>query len=206
MKKICLCIIIFYSVNLRAHPVIYKGGWVYQGTFMPMMSKMRFGHSLSSRYALVANSSWFKDFDNYRDYTVGMNFLLKRWLQKDSQGNIYGGAHLGRYHGDSKSGNLGNLFLMADWESRSHYVVAQSKTYHFSGETKFDYTFRYGFAPFVAGMNTLQTWLILQAYYFEQQSKEVIVTPMIRFFYRNVLWETGYSTKGHSFLTLMVHF
>ena len=40
-------------------------------------------------------------------------------------------------------------------------------------------------------MNELQAWLVLQGMYVEDQSKEVIVTPMLRFFYKNVLWEIG---------------
>ena len=189
-----------------AHPVIYKGGWVYQGSFMPMMNKMRVGYSMNSRFALVANSNWFQNLGDYRDYSLGVNTLLKRWLSHDSQGNLYAGVHAGQYRDNAGEGSVINPFFMADWESRDHYTVIQSKGYLYDNKSVYDYTLRYGFAPFRAGMKDLQTWFILQAYYFEEQSREVLVTPMIRFFYRNVLWEVGYSTKGQSYLTLMIHY
>jgi hypothetical protein len=189
-----------------AHPVIYKGGWVFQGSFMPEMNEMRVGYSVNSRLAVVSNSNYFKNNNDYQDYTLGVNFLAKRWLQQDSQGNIYLGVHGGYFADDNDEGEAYHSMVMADWESRVHYVVFKSKGYFWDDKSEYDYMFRYGFAPFVAGMNTLQTWLILQAYYFEPQSQNVVLTPMIRFFYKNVLWEVGYSTRGQSFLTLMVHY
>ena len=95
---------------------------------------------------------------------------------------------------------------MGDWESRVHYTMFKAKKFIYNGESRHNFIARYGFAPFVAGMNELQSWLILQAMYVEDQSKEVIITPMLRFFYKNVLWEIGSSTRGQSYLTLMVHY
>ena len=206
MKKILIVLMAFYSFSIFAHPVIYKGGAVYQGTFMPMMHKMRVGYSLNSKFAVVANSNWFQEAGNYQDYTFGVNALLKRWLANDSQANVYTGFHAGQYKDDQGDGNVLSPFLMADWESRDHYTVFQTKGYIYDDQSNFDYTFRYGFAPFRAGMRDLQTWLILQAYYYKPQSSKLLVTPMIRFFYRNVLWEVGYSTRGQSYLTLMIHY
>ncbi len=204
--KIIFFLLSILSTSSFAHPVIYGGGWVYQGTFMPKMNMLRLGHSVTSRYALVANGTHFKNNNNYQDYTFGVNVLAKRWLQHDSQGNLYFGTHGGRYEDDSGKGNVGNLMMMADWESRKHYVVAKSKSYFYDDKERLSYTFRYGFAPYVAGMNTLQSWLILQTFYFKEQSRELIITPLMRFFYKNVLWEIGYSTRGQSYLTLMVHY
>jgi hypothetical protein len=205
--RLFVLVLFIISSQVFAHPVIYKGGWVYQGTFMPEMNELRLGYSLTSRVAMVANANYFENFDEYQDYTLGFNFLLKRWLGEDSQGNVYLGFHGGLYDQKSRteSESVGHHLLMADWESREHYVVFKSKGYYFEEAEEFDYMFRYGFAPYVAGMNELQTWFILQAYYFEPQSQEVIVTPMLRFFYKNVLWEIGSSTRGQSFISLMVH-
>ncbi len=189
-----------------AHPVIYKGGWVYQGSFMPQMNEIRMGYTASPKYSFVYNADYFENMDNYQDHTVGMNFLLKRWLQNDSQGNLYSGIHGGYYSDDINDGEVGHLFFMGDWESREHYTMLKTKGYFYDGKDRYSVTARYGFAPFVAGMDELQTWLILQTMYFQYQSKEVVVTPMIRFFYKNVLWEIGHSTRGQSYLTLMVHY
>lgn len=189
-----------------AHPVIYKGGWVYQGTFMPQMNEMKVGYTFHPKFAVVAKSQSFELNHDYRDYTVGVNALVKRWLNHDSQGNVYIGAHFGNYEDDNGQGQAGHAFLMADWEDREDYMLFRTKKYYYDNKESQDYMLRYGFAPYVAGMDELQSWMILQLYYYSPQSKEALITPMIRFFYKNVLWEVGSSTKGDSFLTLMVHY
>ena len=190
----------------HAHPVIFKGGWVYQGSFMPLMNEMKVSYTFDPKWSVVLNSHRFEMADEYQDVAIGLNTLVKRWLQHDSQGNVYLGAHFGKYQDLNGDGSVGHAFLMADWEDREDYVVFKSKKFYFEDRQSQDYLIRYGFAPYVAGMNELQTWMILQAYYYEEQSKEAIITPMLRFFYKNVLWELGSSTKGDSFLTLMVHY
>lgn len=192
--------------NAWAHPVIYKGGWIYQGSFMPQMNEMKVGYTFDPRFAVMAKSQSFEMNDNYRDYTIGLNFLAKRWLEHDSQGNLYLGAHAGQYKDDNGEGFSGHAFMMADWEDREDYVLFRSRRFYYDDDQTQDYLARYGFVPYVAGMDELQTWMILQAYYYKEQSKEVMITPMMRFFYKNVLWEIGSSTKGDSFVTLMVHY
>lgn len=190
----------------HAHPVIYKGGWVYQGSFMPQMNEMNVSYTFHPKWSVVMNSNRFEMVDEYQDVTLGVNTLLKRWLQNDSQGNMYFGAHIGQYEDNNGDGQVNHAFLMGDWENREKYVLFKTKKYFYDGKETQDYLGRYGFAPFVAGMNRLQAWAILQVYYYEEQSREAMVTPMLRFFYKNVLWEMGSSTKGDSFLTLMIHY
>jgi hypothetical protein len=199
---------LFFILNLPlyAHPVIYKKGWIFQGSFMPNMNEQRVGYTASPRFAFIYNAHHFENINNYQDYTFGVNLLLKRWLKHSSQANLYTGLHGGLYRDNQDDGKVGHFFLMGDWETREHYLMAKVKKFIFEGHSRNSYTARYGFAPFVAGMNELQTWLIMQAMYVEKQSKEVILTPMLRFFYQNVLWEIGHSTRGKSYLTIMVHY
>ena len=204
--KYLVIFLIMFSNYYNAHPVIFKGGWVYQGSFMPLMNEMKVSYTFDPKWSVVLNSHRFEMADEYQDVAIGLNTLVKRWLQHDSQGNVYLGAHFGKYQDLNGDGSVGHAFLMADWEDREDYVVFKSKKFYFEDRQSQDYLIRYGFAPYVAGMNELQTWMILQAYYYEEQSKEAIITPMLRFFYKNVLWELGSSTKGDSFLTLMVHY
>jgi hypothetical protein len=64
---------------------------------------------------------------------------------------------------------------------------------------------RVGFSPFKADFNSLQSWAMLQLWSDPVTSQELKVTPLLRFFYQNVLWEMGASTKGDMMLNLMVH-
>ncbi len=206
MNKFLLIIITLLPINSFSHPVIYKGGSIFQGSFMPRMNQIRLGYTASPKYSFVYNANYFENINKYQDHTVGMNFLLKRWLNYDSQANLYTGIHGGGYKNSFSNGKVGHLFFMGDWESRVHYTMFKVKRFIYNGETRQNFTARYGFAPFIAGMNELQAWLILQGMYVEDQSREVNITPMLRFFYKNVLWEIGHSTRGQSYLTLMVHY
>lgn len=204
--KYLILILVILSGYAFSHPVIYKGGWVYQGSFMPQMNEMKVSYTFDPKWSVVAKSHRFDGADGYQDAAFGVNTLLKRWLQRDSQANLYFGLHQGRYEDDNGDGDITHAMLMADWEDREDYVLFRTKRFYYDGKETQDYLARYGFAPFVAGMNQLQTWMILQVYYYQEQSRELLVTPMIRFFYKNVLWELGSTTKGDTFLTLMVHY
>lgn len=207
MKKLTyLLIILFASTQLWAHPVIYKGGFVYEGQFNSDMNTQRFGYTLDPKYSIELNSSWYSNIDDYRDYTLGFNYLFKRWLNQDSQGNLYGALHTGRYSDMNSSGNVNHYMLMGDWESREIYTAGSIMHYQYGDNTMTRYSYRIGFAPYVAGMNTLQNWMIFKFDYLYEDLRHVTITPMMRFFYRNVLWEFGSTLEGNSFLTLMIHY
>lgn len=199
-------ILIFISLSAFSHPVVYKGGYVHQATLMSDMNEIRMGYSFDPKFAFTLNANYFKNMNEYQDYTLGFNALIKRWLNFDSQGNIYGGLHAGSYEDSSSDGDTLNAFLMGDWESREHYVMGRVKSFWYDDEKRDQYIARYGFAPYVAGMDELQSWLIVQGMYLHEQNKEVVITPMMRFFYKTALWEIGHSTRGGSFLTMMIHY
>jgi hypothetical protein len=198
--------IVIFPVLAMGHPVIYKDGWVYWGSFAPNMNTQRVSYTFHPKASIETNSSWYLNNNDYRDYTLGVNYLVKRWLNQDSQGNLYAAYHAGYFNDSSADGEVHHTMLMGDWESRSIYTAGSAMAFFYDGEQRYKYSGRIGFAPYVAGMNTLQNWLILKVDYFKQQNRNVTITPMMRFFYRNALWEMGSNTKGDYFLTLMVHY
>ena len=199
-------IVLSLSKMALGHPVIYKDGWVYWGTFTGEMNTQRISYTFHPSASIEASSTWFENLNNYRDYVIGGNYLFKRWLQHDSQGNLYGSLHTGYFKDDFNDGSVHHVSLIADWESRVLYTAGRVKSYIYEDDELYQYNYRFGFAPFVAGMQTLQAWLILQLEYFEENDKNIIPTPMLRFFYNNVLWEMGANTEGGFFFTLMTHY
>lgn len=206
LKRLKYIFLFLFSLNAIAHPVIYKDGIVYWGSFAPDMNTQRVSYTFDPTYSLEVNTSWYQNVDEYRDYTLGFNYLFKRWLNRGSQGNLYGAVHTGTYEDLKGSGSVNHLMLMGDWESRKYYTAASVMGLYYDGEEKFKYSYRAGIAPYIAGMNTLQNWLIFKFDYFEENNKTMQITPMMRFFYKNVLWELGSSLEGDSFITLMTHF
>jgi hypothetical protein len=90
----------------------------------------------------------------------------------------------------------------ADWETR----VLYSSFKHYQFQNVAMTQARLGFSPRTAPFEDLQTWFMVQAMVIRDIRDEVLVTPMLRFFYHNVLWELGSSTRGDWMLNLMVHY
>ena len=47
---------------------------------------------------------------------------------------------------------------------------------------------------------------MLQGMVIDDVNEKLMLTPLLRFFYHNVLWEIGSSTRGDWMLNLMVHY
>jgi hypothetical protein len=47
---------------------------------------------------------------------------------------------------------------------------------------------------------------MLQGMYMPKVDRTLTITPLVRFFYQNILWEMGSSTRGEWMLNLMVHY
>jgi hypothetical protein len=50
---------------------------------------------------------------------------------------------------------------------------------------------RLGVAPYEAEFDELASWLMVQAQWHSELTRSSAITPLGRFFYKNVLWETG---------------
>jgi len=209
-----LFMIVFLGLNLTqltwAHPVIYKDGTMIGSANMSMYSDNEVNYSFHQQWATGLNHLRFsKDDKNVEMGLLRLNHLLKRWNTDDSQANIYlvsgiGAADSGFDQESAKAAYLGGI--ETDWESRT--LLASLKYTQFNSPELFDISMtkaRLGFAPFVAGFDKLQTWFMLQGMYIKGVNKNVIVTPMIRLFYKNALWEMGSSTRGEWMFNFMIH-
>lgn len=192
----------------NAHPVIYKGGLVYWGQFSSNSNVQKISYTFHPRFSIEANSEFYRGWQNYRDGKLGPNILLRRWIFENSQGNIYLSVHGGTYRQeDAHDGGIIHPQLAMDWESRKLYTALNFSSFHFTngGKSVEKWSYRAGFAPYIVGMDALQTWMIFQFNYFKEVENKVKITPMMRFFYQNALWEVGSDLDGKFFLTLMVH-
>ena len=58
------------------------------------------------------------------------------------------------------------------------------------------YSLRVGHAPYLAEYDELNIWLMLQYMNHPRGLNRHMTTPIVRMFYKNVLWELGVSTDG----------
>lgn len=174
----------------------------------PERTEVQANYSITNRFAL--GTDYVRIPYRSDDAHFGIlraNALLYRANRPSSQGNIYAyaGGGVREYAGDENA-----AFYYggeADWESRKHYVSFRGQSLRSADRLNFDeFRARVGIAPYVADFESLHTWLIAQGMYETSAESQFTWAPMVRMFYRNVLWETGVSTRGEFLLNTIIHF
>jgi hypothetical protein len=196
--------------RLEGHPVSFKDSISLMSWNTPESSDHwltyswthRFAHTLRYMEKRVTDDMPLKE----QYYFLQNNFLLKRWNAEASQANIYLGAAYGMASNKNHNRGVPLLYAEADWESRRYYIMGEGLVYQGPDKTYYDeYKLRVGFAPYLTDFDKLHSWLILQSDYMPESSRNVVITPLIRQYIHNLLWEIGYSSKGDFRLNFMVH-
>lgn len=210
MSAVIFFISFLFISSAYSHPVVFEGGTVVSSFNMASYSDNQILYSPSAKWATGINHWRFtRGEENTELGLARLNHLLWRRNTEDSQANFYLLSGVGMV--DSEIGRKATREVYmggfeADWETRTLYTAL--KYYHFSSPALTDISMtqaRIGFSPFESGFENLQSWFMLQAMVMPEVQKDVIITPMLRFFYQNVLWEFGSSTRGEWMLNLMVH-
>ncbi|HXH74672.1 MAG TPA: hypothetical protein VNJ08_06880 [Bacteriovoracaceae bacterium] len=209
--KLIGIVLAIHSMSLFAHPVIYKEGIVASSSNMMSYSDNQIMYSWSNRWSSGLNHWRFtKNNKNTEFAFLKTNHLLYRYNGEYSQGNVYihGGIGVADSEIEKKQTNEGYMTgFELDWETRTIYTAL--KHYYFISPKVTDLSMtqaRVGFSPYEAGFDQLQSWLMLQAMYMPDVEREITITPLLRFFYKNVLWEIGSSTRAEWLINVMVHY
>lgn len=211
MKRIFLFFSLLLPLQLLAHPVIYRDGWVISSSNMPSYSNNTLGYSFHHRWSVGMDHWRFTWEDEHSDAgLLRLNHLLWRKNATDSQANLYlhsGVGMISQDWGKQESKGLYMGGLEVDWEDRALYTSLKRLQFHAPRGLDIAMTqVRMGFSPVIADFRELQAWFMLQAMHMDVIEEKVQITPMLRFFYHNVLWEFGSSTRGDWMLNLMVHY
>jgi hypothetical protein len=208
-----LILAIFTISTLHAHPVIYQGGWVASSMTQSQFSDNQVMYSFKNDWAIGFNhwriSDENGDFNSNDRYLLKLNHLLYRYNGKKSQANIYLHGGLGLEQNEKEQvlrPESHFLGVDVDWETRLLFVAAKHYNLGSQIQSVEINQIRLGFSPFESSFEELQSWVMLQVMSAPQLSRQLMVTPLIRFFYHNILWEMGASTSGDWLLNLMVHF
>lgn len=209
MKWLVLLTVTLTNVAF-GHPVIFENGVVVSSSNMESYSDNQILYSFSNKWAAGVNHWRFsKDDKNTEMGLARLNHLLWRKNGEDYQSNIYLLSGVGVADSEFQKRDTREAYMAGaeiDWETRNLFVAL--KHYQFSSPAVTDIGMsqaRVGFSPKETPFDQLQTWFMVQAMYTPDIDKSVTITPMLRFFYHNVLWEIGSSTRGEWMLNLMVH-
>lgn len=191
-----------------AHPVPYAGSVGIMGWNNPRQTEWMGTYSPERFFALAGRYYHLRARTGEREYLIpSLNLLLYRINADEGQANLYlsGGYGLERWQGSSRGAGL--VEAESDWENRRFYADAKLAMFRLGQAGPFnDARLRLGVAPYLAEFEQLHSWLILQLARNRATGSDTMVTPMLRMFYQNVLFEAGSSLRGEWELNFMFHF
>lgn len=199
---------LLFSLSAYSHPVAYQGAYSFMSINNSEMSENTLIYSPKYWLGLGVKSV---QSENEKWNNLHLGFLLKRWNEFNSQANIYAFGGPGivsiRQEDDSfKDESFMRYGVQADWESREYYTMIKYNGAYSKNETSEEFQARVGFAPFIAGFNDFNLWAILQYQHMPFETEQTRVTPILRMFYKTVLWELGSSLDNNWNLNFMVRF
>ena len=190
-----------------AKPLSYVGGT------MVMQENDETGHTLSLDYTFTPTEAlgiYIKQEENGKEIlmlTPEINTLLKRWNLPDGQGNIFNmsGAGAALYHGDTQP-CLWTAFLV-DYETRRWFFSYEPRFVWDGNIEKSVWQRAYiGVAPYLANYDELNTWFLIRVDHLPAKHDHFVATPVIRFFYKTLWLELGYSSDNQVMVNWTVQF
>jgi hypothetical protein len=209
-SALILFMTLFGQLTAWSHPTSYKDAIGLMSYNTPDMTEILLTYSISHKFAVA--TTYLRD-SKSEFYIPRLNFLVQRWNNDDSQGNIYFSAGAGYEKFDSENRSVRLAELVMDWESRKYYVYMDHLYLNRDNEknlllkgTEYNHTkFRLGTAPFLADYNDLNVWFIIQAEK-HLNEKQIEMTQFLRFYIKNTLWEVGARFDGGWAFNYMIHF
>ncbi len=195
-----------------AGPIGFEDSWAVMAYSTPDMFDSQVSYSFTYRLGLGIDYSTDTMNGPERQWAIArMNYLIHRWNGTDSQGNLYVSAGGGTVLTESISRPALMGAIESDFETRSIYFSGKAST-AFAVMTgniqKLTYLqLRAGVAPYTAEFEEFHSWIMLQTQIFPSADEgRYRIGPLLRFYYRNVLWEIGVTTQRDWNFNFMIHF
>jgi hypothetical protein len=195
------------AASAQAKPLSYVGGT------MVMQENDETGYTLSIDYTFDPHFA----LGLYSKYETGgkefymagpqLNALIKRWNLPDGQGNIFSMTGGGMARKGSNNQPAAWAALLADYETRRLFFSYEPRlTYAGNIERSFWQRAHAGFAPYLANYDDLNTWLLIRVDHHPAKNDHFVLTPVLRFFYKTIWLELGYSSNSHVMVNWTVQF
>ena len=196
------------ALSAMAHPVIFKSGVDVSSFNMSMMGEQNVSYSFHQNFSVFVRYTDFRE-SQQEVYSAGLNTLAFRKNWRHAQSNIYLGLGGGRGQTRSISrwSSVISPMLEADYETRKMYLSGKVLGHYSSKwQDKTMAQLRAGMTPYQENFEGLHSWFIVQAMrIYGGTNRQWELTPLMRFFYNNTLWEVGASPRGQWLINLMLH-
>ncbi len=211
-----VCASVALNVTAQAHPVVFADGTAVMGHHLGKMSGLE----------IVYSPNWYTgiglEAHKTPDQTKVMgqaSLLAWRGNFPDLQTNFYLSAAVGKIWSkrlQNQESAKQNTSSVARWstewdaEDREYYGRIKYAQHFVENRRRNDETLvRFGFAPYKAKANEPAIWGILE-WKSETENKfrtaQHEITPLMRYFYKNALFEIGSSLSGKFAFNYMYHF
>ncbi len=208
MRTLVTVFLTLLSIETFAHPVSYKHAVGVMSWNQSFMTDDWITYSFQPDAAIAARHMRFDMPEGRMEYFAPQfDYLAKRWNETDSQSNIYVYGAYGTLKFQNQ--NQGSVLagIEADAESRKYFIMGKyEKMWGNLGPDFYHSEFRLGIAPYEAEFTEMASWLMLQYQYHPMLARKETLTPLIRLFYKSVLFETGVSTDADVMINFMFHF
>lgn len=205
--------VLFTSTKVSwAHPTSYEGGYSLMTELHPEIQEISMIYS--PKYWLGTGVVTMRMPDKFELATAQVGWLVNRWNLAEAQGNFYllGGLGHGKLEGTAfqnpTQGTVYRLGAQADFETRRIYTYMRYIEHRFTDDSSLlnnQFSAALGFAPYLGEFDELNSWVIFKFVALDNFT-DFIYLPMLRFFYKNFLWEIGQDFDGNSQLNFMVRF
>ena len=188
--------LIFISADILARPISYPDGWTVMQRNNFMRHSLHVHYSPSKNYSLGYRSEYWRS-KQWQLHGLQINFLMNRINTPLSQANFYLKNTVGlASRMNHKIGNKfePNLFsgISIDWEDRRYFTSYENRiNYNKSIDTFFSQKVRIGLAPYIGEYGDIHTWIMLEIEHLPQTKNNLFITPMLRMFKGDYLFEAG---------------
>jgi hypothetical protein len=195
------------ALEAEAKPLSYVGGTMVMQENDETGNTLSIDYTFDPHFALGLYAK--RERGGQEFHTIGpqLNTLIKRWNMPDGQGNIFAmtGAGVTRQGTDDEPSAW--VSLLADYETRRVFFSYEPRVMYAGNIEKSFWQRAYaGFAPYLAEYEDLNTWLLIRVDHHPAKPDAFAVTPVIRFFYKTIWLEAGYSSNNHVMVNWTVQF
>ncbi len=197
----------FFPKSAEAKPISYVDGLMVMQENDETGYTLNVDYTIDPNYAIGFYAKKEHEGDEFTTFGPQVNTLIKRWNLPDGQGNIFNmtGAGLSYYEGEYQPAAWTSF--LADYETRRIFTSYEARFMYVDDVEKSVWQrARVGVAPYKANYEDLNTWLMLQVDHHPAKDDTIVVTPLVRFFYKTTLIEAGYSSNDHLMFNWVLQF
>ena len=197
--------------SVHAHPTSFEGGFA----IMSEMSRkdQEISAIYSPKYWLGTGIIFARSPEKFDLITSQIGWLVKRWNLSEAQGNAYllGGIGYGVLTQNTEqeiSGVMYRLGIQLDYETRRIYTFTRYVEHRFFEDNNLindQFSAAVGFAPYLGEFDELNSWVIFK-FIARDRFDDMSYVLMLKFFYKNFLWEIGQDFDGSPQFNFMVRF